>query len=141
MEQGGKTVAVLGTPLSQVYPPSNRGLQALIMEQHLAISQFPEGIPIRKSNFPRRNRTMALIADASVIVEAGNTSGALSQGWEALRLGRPLFVMRSVAEDPTLTWPEEMQSYGARVLEDSNLDDLLSLLPSRVGDPVAGLSF
>ena len=52
---------------------------------------------------------MALIVDASVIVEASDTSGSLSQGWEALRLNRDLFIMRSVLDQAELRWPKDMQ--------------------------------
>lgn len=59
-------------------------------------------------NFVIRNRTMALIADASIIVEASNSSGSLHQGWEALRLGRPLFIWRPLMHDDSLIWPKKM---------------------------------
>ena len=95
----GRTIAVLGTPLDQVYPRQNAALQEEIMRDHLAVSQYAVGYPVQRKNFPLRNRTMALISDATVIIEAGNTSGSLSQGWEALRLGRPLFLAKSVTED------------------------------------------
>ncbi len=120
IEARGRTIAVIGTPLGQVYPRAHDGLQAEIARHHLVVSQFPQGHPTTRANFPRRNRTMALIVDASVIVEAGNSSGTLSQGWEALRLGRALFIMRSVLEDSQLTWPAEMMAYGAQVLEDAS---------------------
>ena len=71
---------------------------------------------------------MALVSDASVIVEAGEGSGSLSQGWEALRLGRPLFLLRSLVEQTTLHWPAEMLKYGAMVLSD--VTDLLAALPA-----------
>src|SRR6058998_3745965 len=71
IESGGRTIAVLGTPLSQTYPPENAELQSLIMKKHLAVSQFDERYPTSRRNFVLRNRTMALIADASVIVESG----------------------------------------------------------------------
>ena len=73
------------------------------MRDHLVISQFPEGYPTTRKNFPLRNRTMALVSDASVIVEASDGSGSLSQGWEALRLGRPLFLMASILDQPGLS--------------------------------------
>ncbi len=134
----GRTIGVLGTPLNRTYPAKNRALQRRIMEEHLAISQYPVGHPILKSNFPRRNRTMALITDATVIVEAGETSGSLSQGWEALRLGRPLFIMKSVAESG-LKWPADMRRYGADVLSDPG--DLLDVLPTDLGGSLDSLSF
>jgi len=123
----GKTIAVLGTPLDKVYPSENAELQAEIMEHHLAISQYPVGSVVVRSNFVRRNRTMALIADASVIVQAGETSGSLSQGYEALRLGRPLFIWTSLFES-SLKWPKEMVKYGAMMLSDPK--ELIENLPS-----------
>lgn len=122
----GRTIAVIGTPLADVFPRQNAALQARIASHDLVVSEFAPGSKVSKGNFPRRNRTMALIADASVIVEAGDGSGTLSQGWEALRLGRPLFFLRSLL-DANLQWPQEMMKYGAQVL--SNTEDLLELLP------------
>lgn len=126
---GGSTIAVLGTPLDQVYPREHADLQFAIMERHLAISQFPNGSSIFKSNFVVRNRTMALVVNASVIVEAGEGSGSLSQGWEALRLGRPLFLLKSIVENDALKWPREMLEYGAEVLGNDNWDELIEALP------------
>lgn len=127
---GGKTIAVLGTPLSQTYPAANKALLETIKRDHLAVSQFSEGHPYKKENFPRRNRTMALISDATVIVEAGEKSGTRHQGWEALRLGRLVFLMENVAEDQTLTWPREMISYGAQVLRRDDMPEILYDIPS-----------
>jgi DNA processing protein len=125
--RGGRTIAVLGTPIDDVFPRSNAALQAQIARDHLLVSEFPPGSAVSRGNFPRRNRTMALIADVSVIVEAGESSGTVSQGWEALRLGRPLFLLKSLV-DSELAWPREMLSYGALVL--ARPDDLLEALPS-----------
>jgi DNA processing protein len=54
---------------------------------------------------------------------------ALHQGWEALRLGRLLFIMESVANHPTLSWPAEMMHYGAQVLSRENLEVVLDEMP------------
>src|SRR5262249_61754432 len=132
MKHGGRTIAALGTPLDQVYPKQNAALQATIMQDHLALSQYPSGYPIHKRNFPLRYRTMALISDATVIIEAGDTSGSLSQGWEALRLGRPLFLAEPVTEDPSLTWPAEMLHYGAAILSDQTVEELFDSVPARI---------
>lgn len=129
IEVGGRTIAVLGTSLDKVYPRQNAELQNLIAMEHLVVSQFPAGYPTQPANFVLRNRTMALLSDASIIVEAGQTSGSLHQGWEALRLGRPLFIWKSVMRNPSLEWPNEMARYGAVELEDSN--DVIDVLPSR----------
>lgn len=125
--RGGRTIAVLGTPLDQVFPKSNERLQQKIADEHLVISEFAPGTTVSKGNFPRRNRTMALIADASVIVEAGEGSGTLSQGWETLRLGRPLLLLKSLVDGP-LEWPRKMIEHGALVLHDTN--DVLRILPT-----------
>jgi DNA processing protein len=130
IEAGGRTIAVIGTPLDQVYPKANAELQARLMREHLVVSQFPAGYRTQPKSFPMRNRTMALLTDATVIVEAGEKSGTLHQGWEALRLGRQLFLMESVAMDPALTWPAEMIRYGAHVLRRESLDEALADLPS-----------
>jgi DNA processing protein len=138
IEAGGRTIAVTGTALSRVYPARHRALQELLMREHLVVSQFAEGQPTTRGGFVIRNRTMALIADAAVIVEADETSGSLTHGWEALRLGRPLFLMASILERRDLAWPRKMLEYGAMVLRDPT--DLLSELPARVDDPLSALA-
>lgn len=127
MDAGGTTVAVLGTPLDGAYPRENRGLQTKIMDEHLAVSQFAPGQPVSKKNFVLRNRTMALISDATVIVEAGDGSGTRHQGWESLRLGRSLFIPKHVVRNTDLMWPKEMMEYGAIELYD--FSDIINFLP------------
>jgi DNA processing protein len=128
IEEGGCTIAVLGTPLDRVYPRKNLRLQETIMRDHLLISQFPIGYPIQRKNFVFRNRTMALISDATVIVEAKDGSGSLHQGWEALRLGRPLFIWKDIMDDSSLSWPKAMERYGATEL--NVIEQVLEVLPS-----------
>lgn len=137
MGGGARTIAVLGTSLEDVFPESNRELQDRIMHEHLAVSQFAPGTPARRTNFPQRNRTMALLTDATVIVEAGESSGTLHQGWEALRLGRPLFLMESLTKDERLSWPAEMIRYGAQVLSRGNLESVLDAIPERIRGELA----
>jgi DNA processing protein len=134
---GGRTIAVLGTPLDKFFPASNRELQRTIMREHLAVSQFPPGTSPRRNNFPQRNRTMALLCGATVIVEAGESSGTQHQGWEALRLGRLLFLMESLARREDLKWPREMLGYGAQVLSRENLAAVLEALPDVPRERVA----
>ena len=133
MKNGGKTIAVLGTPLDKTYPKENAELQKEIMKKHLVVSQYPIGHLTTKKDFVLRNHTMALISDASVIVEAGDKSGSLYQGWETLRLGRPLFICKSVIHNPKLAWPKEMIEYGAIELDEPT--DILEVLPSNVKMP------
>jgi DNA processing protein len=117
IEQGGRTIAVLGTPLDVFYPPENRDLQLKMMREHMVINQFPIGSPVSKKNFPMRNRTMALISDATVIVEAGERSGTIYQGLECLRLGRPLLIHASLKD---LAWVRRMVGRGALFFRTAN---------------------
>ena len=131
LEAHGATAAVIGTPLDRRYPRSNAELQERLAREQLLLSQFPIGMPVQRGNFPMRNRVMALISDATVIIEAADTSGSLSQGWEALRLGRALFIAQSAVNDKRLSWLAKMLAHGASVLSERTLDDLLGLLRSR----------
>lgn len=130
IENFGKTIAVLGTPLDIAYPSKNKLLLEEIKKNHLAISQFRAGYPTQRKNFPMRNRTMALISDATVIVEAGENSGTKHQGWEALRLGRLVYIMQNLVENNSLLWPKEMINYGAQVLTREEMPEILDEIPS-----------
>lgn len=122
--KGGQTVAVIGTPLGHVYPNSNAVLQKKIADEFLLISQIPvERYELQnpKSNrffFPERNKTMSALTEATVIIEASETSGTLIQAREALKQGRKLFILNSCFENKKLTWPTRFESQGAvRVCE------------------------
>jgi DNA processing protein len=130
IENGGKTIGVIGTPITQYYPKDNRDLQNTIARDHLLISQFDLNTPVRPQNFPMRNRTMALISNMSIIIEAGKTSGTQPQRWGALRLGRPLFILKDIANNKSLGWPQKLIEYGAQILSISDLDVLLDYLPN-----------
>ena len=132
-EYGGKTIAVIGTPLNKVYPKENSELQEELMKNHLVISQYSIGHSTTPKDFVLRNRTMALISDATVIVEAGETSGSLHQGWETLRIGRPLFICKDVVENEQLDWPKKMIRYGAIELDEPT--DIFENLPSSAKMP------
>lgn len=129
--RGGRTIAVLGNPLDVFFPRENRDLQQQIARDHLVVSQFAPGTIGGEANFPRRNRTMALLSEATIIIEAGESSGTLHQGWEAIRLGRPLFLLESLVARSDLQWPKEMIEYGAEVLSRDNLDEALDAIPWR----------
>lgn len=129
IELGGKTISVLGTSLDLAYPSSNKNLLETIKKNHLAVSQFSYNTGIQRKNFPIRNRTMALISDATIIVEATENSGTRHQGWEAIRLGRKLFILKSALEKENLTWAKEMIDYGAVILDSDNIDSLLEDVP------------
>lgn len=128
MSRNNATIAVLGTPLDRSYPSENTALQQEIMRNHLAISQYPVGHRTSRKDFVLRDKTMALISDITVIVEAGESSGTRYQGWEALRIGRPLFICRPVIKRH-LSWPEKMLQCGAQMLEEH--DGLLEFMDTK----------
>lgn len=124
IEAGGFTVAVLGTPITSCYPPENSKLQQRIADQFLVISQVPIVRHSRQSPkgnrlfFPERNVTMSALTEATVIVEAGNTSGTLIQARHAIQQNRKLFILDSCFRNPELTWPTKYLERGAiRVTE------------------------
>lgn len=121
---GGRTVAVIGTPLEKAYPAENAALQQAIYQDHLLISQFHPGQRTFPSDFPKRNRLMAALSNGSVIVEASDTSGTLHQAAECARLGRWLFIMKSVVDDPDLTWPARFLGHPKTVVLTSAQDIL-----------------
>src|SRR5882757_3003228 len=131
LEAGGKTFAVIGTPLDTYYPKENQALQQRLELEQLVISQFPVGSAVTPKNFPIRNRTMALLTDATVIVEAGEKSGTIHQGWEALRLGRGLFIAKSLVENLALTWTQTFLDYGGQILSSDDMDEFFESLPFR----------
>lgn len=119
---GGHTIAIIGTPIDRCYPIEHADLQREIYRRHLLVSQFAAGTRTFPSHFIERNRFMSVVAQATVVVEAGDTSGTLSQAAETQRLGKPLFIMRSVLENKSLTWPAKFlhpkTGRPAHVLED-----------------------
>ena len=108
---GGRTAAVIGTPLDKSYPIENAALQEQIYREHLLVSPFARGEVVYKANFPARNRVMAAISDATVIVEASDTSGTLHQAAECTRLNRWLFISQAIIDDPSVQWPAKFLGY------------------------------
>lgn len=132
LEANGRTIAVVGTPLNTVYPKINFELQDTIANNHLVISQVPvlryanQGPHQNRLFFPERNVTMSALTEATVIVEAGETSGTLTQARAALHQGRKLFILDSCFNNASLTWPERFVKLGAiRVRE---FDDIWAAL-------------
>ena len=138
IEEGGETIAVIGTPLSHSYPKENAKLQHDISERFLVISQVPlkryESQDYRYNShfFPERNATMSALTEATIIVEANETSGTLFQARAALRQGRKLFILDSCFRNSRLTWPAKYAAKGA--IRAKDYDDIrrqLSGMPHR----------
>ena len=119
IERGGKTIAVIGTPLGQAYPRENAEMQNRIAEEYLLISQVPvlryarQAPPQNRFFFPERNVTMSALTEGTIIVEAGETSGTLTQARAALHQGRKLFILDSCFHRSDITWPARFEAEGA----------------------------
>jgi DNA processing protein len=117
--KGGRVIAVIGTAICDYYPPENARLQDEIAERFLLISQVPivrssrQRPPQNRMFFPERNITMSALTEATIIVEAGETSGTLTQARAAIQQGRKLFILDSCFQDPRLTWPRKFAAKGA----------------------------
>jgi DNA processing protein len=128
IEAGGRTVAVLGTPITTSYPSENADLQQRIADDFLVISQVPIVRYARQTwfgnrlFFPERNVTMSALTEATVIVEASNTSGTLIQARHALQQRRKLFILDRCFRNPELTWPTRFEQRGA--IRVSGFDDI-----------------
>ena len=103
VDAGTPTVAVIGGGHERLYPAAHRGLvRADRGRRRAVISEFaPDTIPSR-GTFPRRNRIISGLADATVVVEAGARSGALTTAAWALEQGRGLFLVPGRLDDPTV---------------------------------------
>lgn len=132
LHAGGNTIAVIGTPLDQYYPRENRELQERIARDHLVISQVPflryrdQNFKTNRLFFPARNVTMSALTSATIIVEAGNTSGTLVQARAALAQKRKLFILDSCFRKSDLTWPARFEKLGA--VRVKNVTDIIGML-------------
>jgi len=97
LRAGGRTVAVIGTGIRRYYPAENRALQQAIARRGLVLSQFLPDAPPTKSSFPMRNATMSGYGLATIVVEAGEHSGARIQARKAVEHGRPVILTDQVA--------------------------------------------
>jgi DNA processing protein len=98
LEAGGRTIAVIGTGLNHCYPRENTDLQRRLGETSAVISQFPPDQPGARWTFPQRNAVMSGLSLATVLVEAGDGSGARIQAERALEHGRPVFFLRNMLD-------------------------------------------
>jgi DNA processing protein len=133
IECEGRTIAVIGTPLSHAYPRENADLQQRIARDFLLISQVPvrryetQDYRMNRLFFPERNVTMSALTEATIIVEAGDTSGTLIQARAALQQGRKLFILDSCFRNPLISWPQKFADKGAiRVMDYNDIRHHLS---------------
>lgn len=90
---GGLTAAILGCGVDVVYPRRHRRLYEAVRREGVLLSEMPPGTPPSRWTFPQRNRLLAALGDAVLVVEGSRTSGALQTASEAACLGRPVFAV------------------------------------------------
>jgi DNA processing protein len=131
---GGATLAVLGSGIDVAYPSRNRGLLERIVRAGAVVSEYPPGVPAQPYRFPARNRIVAAMAEAVLVVEGAAGSGSLITADHALDLGRPVFAVPGPVTSPLSETPLALIRDGAGMVR--GVDDLLEDL-GRL-DPRAG---
>jgi DNA processing protein len=113
LEAGGETVGVPGCGLGHVYPVSNRALYRELADRGLLLTEFPPAEGPRREHFPRRNRILAGIARAVVVVQAGSQSGALITVRHANDIGVEVLAVPGPADLPCSAGVHELLREGA----------------------------
>jgi DNA processing protein len=130
----GRTVAVLGCGLSQIYPPENFDLAERISGGNGAvISEFPMGVSPDKQTFPMRNRIISGCSLGLLVIEAGLNSGALISAGQANDQGRLVFAIPGPIDRPTSQGSNRLIQQGAKLVMD--IADILEELPELPGLP------
>ncbi|MGZ9224454.1 MAG: DNA-processing protein DprA [Anaerolineales bacterium] len=133
LKAGGRTIAVLGSGVDKIYPPEHRGLAEQMMERGAVISDYALGTPPDASNFPPRNRIISGLSLAVVVIEAGETSGALITAEFAAEQGREVFAVPGSILAPQSKGTNKLIQRGALPL--LTMNDLMQALDlTRVGE-------
>ena len=111
------TIAIIGTGIDRVYPSSNRKLAHVITGKGCIISEFPLGTAATASNFPRRNRLIAGLSQACLVVEAAPASGSLITARLAGELGRDIFAIPGSIHAPQYKGCHALIKQGAKLVE------------------------
>ncbi|MFB3739309.1 MAG: DNA-processing protein DprA [Candidatus Velamenicoccus archaeovorus] len=124
LEAGGRTVAVLGCGIDLAYPRASRRLLERIRGQGCIVSEYPPGIPPDGHRFPARNRIIAGLCSALVVVEGRERSGSLISARHALELGRDVYAVPGAVNNPLSAAPLALIRDGAGLIRGP--DDLLT---------------
>ncbi|WP_218079363.1 DNA-processing protein DprA [Anthocerotibacter panamensis] len=123
LEAGGATVAVLGCGVDLCYPLQNHSLYQRIRERGIILSEHPKQTPPAKANFPRRNRILAGMTQATVVIEAPTSSGSLITARLAVDYGREVFALPGQVDTPQAQGALSLVSQGAQVV--LGIEDLI----------------
>ena len=133
LKAGGRTIGILGSGVDKIYPPEHRGLAEQMMERGAIISDYAPGTPPEASNFPPRNRIISGLSLAVVVIEAGETSGALITAEFAAEQGREVFAVPGSILAPQSKGTNKLIQKGAQPL--LSVTDLMQALDiTRVGE-------
>jgi DNA processing protein len=127
----GRTIAVLGTGIDTIYPPENKKLAEMIVENGALVSEFSMGTPPNASNFPARNRIISGISMGVVVVEAGEKSGSLITARIAAEQGRSVFAVPGEMGAAGSRGTNHLIKQGATLLED--IDDIFEEIIPQAG--------
>ena len=130
LKVGGRTIAVLGSGLDMIYPSENRRLTEEIVERGALISEYFFGTKPDAPNFPRRNRLIAGLSLGTLVIEAGETSGALITASMALDQGREVFAAPGSIFSAKSIGAHRLIQEGARLVHSA--DDVLSELAGQL---------
>ena len=126
LKSGGRTIAVLGSGVDKIYPPEHRAMAEQMMEHGAIISDYAPGTPPDASNFPPRNRIISGLSLAVVVIEAGETSGALITAEFAAEQGREVFAVPGSILAPQSKGTNKLIQQGALPL--LSVNDLMQAL-------------
>ncbi len=118
LEAGGRTLAVFGCGLDIVYPSENAELARRIMQQGAIISEYPLGTKPKPEHFPRRNRIMSGLSLGVLVIEAGDTSGAMITAHLALEQNREVFAIPGSILSPSSQGTNHLIQEGAKLVTD-----------------------
>ncbi|HEZ0036579.1 TPA: DNA-processing protein DprA [Neisseria meningitidis] len=127
LQAEGGTIAVWGTGIDRIYPPSNKNLAYEIAERGLIVSEFPLDTRPFAGNFPRRNRLIAALSQVTLVVEAALESGSLITAGLAAEMGREVMAVPGSIDNPHSKGCHKLIKDGAKLTE--CLDDILNECP------------
>ena len=116
LQQGGRTIAVMGSGFNNIYPEENKGLAQEISRSGAVISEFPMDTPPAKINFPRRNRIISGLSLGVLVVEAARNSGALITVGFGLEQGREIFALPGAIDSSTSFGTNDLIKQGAKLV-------------------------